>query len=265
MREENEALQGSGRLSETQSQSQYGRDSFRGLKLSKQSPVASVGSGEAHAAASAGSPGTQGTLEHVVSLDRGGGASGFIGKMSEISWIQRAFDTVRGSGMANLTDARVGSVDELGAVTTDYSYFMDDTDVLTVDEDFVDQYYWPPAKTIVLLSEAFFHAMQGATCFVSREEFLHDVFQFALSDRQISWYQLPRMALANLTWAIAAKWLQMAKLNEPNSIDDHVTYYARARALGLDHRVMFDHPDIERIQGIGLISFYLLINGSITR
>jgi hypothetical protein len=26
-----------------------------------------------------------------------------------------------------------------------------------------------------------------------------------------------------------------------------------------------DHPDIERVQSIGLLAFYLLINGSITR
>ena len=40
---------------------------------------------------------------------------------------------------------------------------------------------------------------------------------------------------------------------------------ARARALGLDHRMLFQHPDVEMTQAIGVLGFYLLINGSIQR
>jgi hypothetical protein len=42
-------------------------------------------------------------------------------------------------------------------------------------------------------------------------------------------------------------------------------YYARARRLGLDHRVVSEHPDVERVQAIGILAFYLLIIGSIAR
>jgi hypothetical protein len=254
--------------SQSQSMSQPWYDSpgplTSGMQSSSRRDV-TMGSGEAHATSSVGSPGSQGTLQHVVTLDRGGGASGFIGKMSEISWIQRAFEIVRGAVTASPADAYVDELDEYVVTTADYSYFMDDTNVLAIDEDFVDQHHWPPPQSIVLLSEAFFHAIQGATCFILREEFLQDAFQFSLSDRRVSWKQMRWMAMANLVWAIGSKWLQMAKLHDSTLMEDHVVYYARARALGLDHRVVFDHPDIERIQGIGLLSFYLLINGSISR
>jgi hypothetical protein len=149
--------------------------------------------------------------------------------------------------------------------TTDLIYFMDDTNILAVDEDFVDQYHWPARESVVLLSEAFFHAMQGAFQFVLREQFLQQAYQFSATGQNPSWTKRPWLALANLVWAIGSKWLQITKLSEQEPNDEHLIYFARARALGLDHRVMFDHPDIERVQGIGLLSFYLLINGSITR
>src|ERR1700733_1738229 len=46
--------------------------------------------GEKHTSATVGSPGTQDQLSEAVDLGRGTGAAGFMGKMSEVSWIQRA-------------------------------------------------------------------------------------------------------------------------------------------------------------------------------
>ncbi|OCT47859.1 fungal specific transcription factor domain-containing protein [Cladophialophora carrionii] len=226
---------------------------------------AGTASGENKAGSSVGSPGRQGELPRVVSLNSGGGASGFVGKMSEISWIQRAFETVRGYRDDNPGRVHAAEMDVNIATTTDFIYFMDDTNVLAVDEDYVDPYHWPAKESVVLLSEAFFHAMQGTFHFVLREQFLQQAYQFSATGQNLSWSKRRWLALANLVWAIGSKWLQITKLDESSSNEDHLIYYARARALGLDHRVLFDHPDIERVQGIGLLAFYLLINGSITR
>jgi hypothetical protein len=83
----------------------------------------------------------------------------------------------------------------------------------------------------VLLSEAFFHAMQGAYHFVLREQFLQQAYQFSVQQQPLPWSKRRWLALANLVWAIGSKWLQLTKLNEPNSHDNHLVYYARARAL----------------------------------
>ncbi|OAP58456.1 hypothetical protein AYL99_07546 [Fonsecaea erecta] len=222
--------------------------------------------GEAKARSSVGSPGRQGELNHIVSLDFGGGASGFVGKMSEISWIQRGFEIVRGCKPPDRSPWHTAEMDENLATTADFIYFMDDINVLSVDEDYVDQYHWPADESLVILSEAFFHSMQGAFHFVLREEFLQRAYSFTgKGTTTSSWGKRRWLALANLVWAIGAKWLQITQLAEGDGDGDHLIYYARARALGLDHRVMFDHPDIERVQGIGLLAFYLLVNGSITR
>ncbi|EXJ73520.1 uncharacterized protein A1O5_03281 [Cladophialophora psammophila CBS 110553] len=186
--------------------------------------------------------------------------------MSEVSWIQRAFETVRGQQAAKPTTLHAAEMDEHPATTTDFVYFMDDTNVLAIDEDYVDPSHWPPEKSVVILSEAFFHSMQGAFHFVLREEFLQRAFSFSgKGSTPSSWTQRRWLSLANLVWAIGSKWLQITEMADQDNHGEHLLYYARARALGLDHRVMFDHPDIERVQGIGLLAFYLFVNGSITR
>jgi len=221
--------------------------------------------GEKRAASSVGSPGRQGELAHVVDLDGGVGASGFVGKMSEISWIQRAAETISHQASTTHPDLAMGEVDHRITTAKDFSFWMDDVDLLAIDEDLVDPYEWPLADAAVILSEACFHALQGTFPFMLREEFLQTMFSYPQQRPMPSWGQRRWLALANLVWAVGAKWLQITKLEQQNAQDTHLLYYARARALGLDHRILFDHPDIERVQGIGLLAFYLLSNGSITR
>ena len=185
--------------------------------------------------------------------------------MSEISWIQRAFETVRNHEDKVHSGLYETKKPEDFEEITDFEYFLDDTDLLAIDEDYVDHYHWPSTETVVILSEAFFHSMQGAYPFILREQFLQEAFIYKDKGKIPSWGQRRWLSMANLVWAIGSRWLHMTKMDDPALNEDHVVYYARARALGLDHRVMFDHPDIERVEGIGLLAFYLLINGSITR
>ncbi|KAI1629415.1 fungal-specific transcription factor domain-containing protein [Exophiala viscosa] len=226
------------------------------------------GQGENDVSSAVGSPGRQGELASVVDLDSGAGVSGFVGAMSELFWIRRVFETLHKKdpslGRGELTFL-VGETDLAPTTTPDLSFFMDESDLLAVDEDFVDPYEWPPAGTTVLLSEAYFHATQGIFPFVLRQPFLETMSSYRAQNSAQSQSQRCWLAMANLVWAIGSKWLQITKLDRPNAQASHLLYYARARALGLDHRVVSDHPDIDRVQGIGLLAFYLLINGSITR
>jgi hypothetical protein len=186
--------------------------------------------------------------------------------MSEMCWIRRACESL-GEGL-DKTDSSVDGMDGVEhhlTAAANFSYFMDDQDLLTIDEDLVDQFEWPSPDWALILTEAYFHAMQGSFPFVLREPFLQTMAAFPQEQRLPTWSGRRWLSLANLVWAIGSKWLEMTKLMPTESTETHLLYYARARALGLDHRVVFDHPDMERIQGIGLLAFYLLINGSITR
>jgi hypothetical protein len=211
-----------------------------------------------------GSPGRQDELSRVVNLDLGKGASGFIGKMSEITWIQRAREHISNPPQG----AEYAVLPKVGlslSATQDCNYFMDDHNVLAVDEDYVNELDRPPLETAAILSESYFHALQGAFHFVGRDDFLKTLHTFPHQDERLQWSQRRWLALANIVWAIGSKWLQISKLDYLHRSDSHLVYYARARRLGLDHRIMLDHPDIERVQALGIVAFYLFLNGSIAR
>ncbi len=153
-----------------------------------------------NAASRVGSLGRQGELAHVVDLDSGTGASGFIGRMSETSWIQHAFEILdyQRPPAGEVPELATGELDHL-STAKHFGFFMDDLDVLAVDEDLVDPDEWPPAQTAALLSEAYFHAMQDAFPFVDREPFLRRMFSYPRGRSVPSWSQRGWLALANIT------------------------------------------------------------------
>lgn len=223
------------------------------------------GAGERTALAYFGLPGHHGVLPHVVDLNHGAGMTGHIGQMSEMSWMQcvreHLFDHLR------VADShQILLQDNLPSLQAfDLTYFMDDENLLSINEDHVVAEQLPAAEVALMLSEAYFHAMQGAFQFIQREEFLSQLDSLLTRTEHTSWAQRRTLSLVNVVWAVGAKWLQITQLRGQDSVDDHLTYYARARALGLDHRIMFEHPNVEMTQAIGILGFYLLINGSIQR
>ena len=127
-----------------------------------------------------------------------------------------------------------------------------------------------------VLSEAYFHAVQGAFRFVEREQFFRDlenVFNNSAVRSALDWPLRRTLALANVMWAVGAKWLEITQIDrqpllqnaEGSLVENQLMYYARARALGLDHRMQVDHPSLETVQGLAVLGFYLLSNGSIHR
>jgi hypothetical protein len=142
---------------------------------------------------------------------------------------------------------------------------MDDDNLLNPDEDYVDPLHWPGDAAARILFEAFFHSLHGIFNCFTRERVLTEIDGFPSNRPSLSWDQRKWLATTNLMWAIGAKWLQRAMLNDEPGIESHLVYYARARALGLDHRVLLENPGLQGINGLGMLSFYLFINGSISR
>jgi hypothetical protein len=205
-------------------------------------------------------------LPHTIDLDHCGGAFGYIGKISHISWIQTAHECIRLQTDADETSTLgISRTTNYASKIADFNYIVDEIDLLAVDEDHLDQYQQPTTQRMMILSEAFSHAMHGPFQFLVREQFLRKLSALPHVVAIGPWASRRWLALANLVWAIGAKWLGGASLNKLDSSKDHLVFYARARALGLDHRVMVDRPDMESVQGLGLLAFYLYINGSVTR
>ena len=156
-------------------------------------------------------------------MGRGRGAVGFIGKISEVSWIARAYSYLLAPAGEDL-----GIQEKLSDRTpaTQLSYFMDDEDLLSLNEDYVDALHWPGDLTARILCEAFFHALHGIFDCLARERVLAELDGFPRNRRSLSWDQRRWLATTNLMWAIGSKWLQQAKLNDDPGMENHLVYYA---------------------------------------
>lgn len=210
-----------------------------------------------------GSPKGQQELPHTTSLNEGAGLAGYVGKLSEASWLQRAREHLVGQAPLLQPDVNANRFDFHVLQTMDLTYFMDDQDPLSTGEDEITRYQLPPLDLALVLTEAYYNCLHGAFHFVDRESFITELI--AQSAQSSSWPNPRFLALANMMWAVGAKWLEMCQLDHHGVSQEHSVYYARARALGLDHRIHLDHPNIQLVQGTGLLAFYLMVNGSIQR
>jgi hypothetical protein len=149
------------------------------------------------------SPGNEDFLSHAVDLDHGAGAAGYIGKLGKASWIERVHNLLSISGRS-LHGTHMGKLDM--TTPAQFSYSMDDVDLLGVDEDDINALFWPDVLTTLVLTEAYFHAMQGPFGFVIRDVFLQEVADFSHRQTRLHWDQPTWLGLANLVWAIASRW-----------------------------------------------------------
>ena len=76
----------------------------------------------------------------------------------------------------------------------------------------------------------------------------------------LKWQVIP-----NLVFAIAAKHSSLVEEDWQGDENDHTIYQARARAFGLNREDTFNYPDLSRIQGLGLLAFYWLAVGQVSR
>jgi hypothetical protein len=84
-----------------------------------------------------GPPGSQDELATDVDLGRGDGAVGFLGKASEVSWIQRCWEILF---LQSASEASISyrDLDLHLCQVQDVDYHADDTELQSVDEDHVD-------------------------------------------------------------------------------------------------------------------------------
>jgi hypothetical protein len=193
--------------------------------------------------------------------------TGFIEKNSEGPWLQtvamaqserkdeEAGDSCQQSGLYAPGDQQVSS----------YSFW---TDTGSVEIDFsVDPYELPPLET----------ARRLLGCYMSR---VHDSFPIlprkTIDDQFRRYYtalqngNAPRLTpkwhtILNLVFAIGAKYSHLIKANWRADESDHLIYQTRSRAFDLNDTTMTSHSDVSRIQRLGLLAFYWLSIGQVSR
>jgi hypothetical protein len=195
-------------------------------------------------------------------------ATGFVGRNSEVQWLRAValaqFDRAdedtgafqrRGSYAPSIGNEQISS----------YSFWID-SDSVEIDF-YVDPYELPPLETAKRLLDCYMNKVHDSFPILPRKTF-EDQFRKYFTALQNG--NAPRLspkwqAILNLVFAIGAKYSHLSKASWRADERDHVIYQARARAFGLNETTMTSHSDVPQIQSLGLLSFYWLSIGQVSR
>ncbi|KAJ6015853.1 hypothetical protein N7540_010444 [Penicillium herquei] len=192
-------------------------------------------------------------------------ASGFFGKNSEVSWIQRLENTTQrpindvmtGSGMNSVQRNDVKNDTPLATM----NYHLDDLDIPPVDRqsdpsvvparELADEYF----NAYMTLVDPFFQAIRKST-FTGQYISLFD--QRAVPS--LKW-----LGILNMIFAIGCRHCRLMNPEKAEIYDNQVIFLTRARQLSLNGNTLFEHTTLQQVQFEFLISLYLLCEGQLNR
>lgn len=202
-------------------------------------------------------------------------ATGFMGKNSEVTWMQRLKkETILSSDLNDKavptlqTDADGNSTSPLldvpGAGMTpinESTYHCDDLTILIPDR--VDPNEVPPRQIADALFQIYLDTVHPSFPIIGKLNFINQYQKFLEApniDTGDRW-----KAVLNLIFAIGAKYSHLVQAEWRGDERDHLIYFTRARMLGFNADSVLGHSDLQRVQITGLMSFYLTAINQINR
>jgi hypothetical protein len=178
-------------------------------------------------------------------------AAGYIGKESEIAWMQKLETEAckMDGGQERGTEESIASM----------SYHVDNLSL--TDPAPVDPRLLPPQPWAARLVRIYFGSLAPSFPLLNRTLFMSQ-FEAAYSDSAhptSKW-----LAVLNLVFAISAKYYQLAEPIAGKDVDDRV-FLSRALSLRSPHHLMLDHADLHQVQIDLLLAIYYLASGQVNR
>ncbi|KAI1663940.1 Fungal specific transcription factor domain containing protein [Pyrenophora tritici-repentis] len=193
-------------------------------------------------------------------------ATGFVGKSSEIQWL-RTVALAQGERIDGDWPGAVPQRQHAYASGSDqvssFSFWVDSDDV-SIDF-YVNAYELPQPELAEHLVQCYMLKVHDSFPILPRKAFGDQTRAYFAALRSGN---APRLnpkwqAILNLVFAIGANYAYL--LNKDWDGGDHIIYQARARAFGMSEAAMTSHPDVPQIQGLGLLAFYWLSTGQVSR
>ncbi|KAF2186020.1 hypothetical protein K469DRAFT_664510 [Zopfia rhizophila CBS 207.26] len=248
------------------------------------------GHGEGQVSAGVGSNGFPDFLDEDLVRTERARATGFVGKSSEIQWwrdlrydlenrLNSEDDPPREYGPPGVSEAafaaRIDASRRCHPPNTpsniDYisssSFYLDD-DNIQLDLNFVDQIDMPPQETAERLMECYISTVQDSFPILPKkwlEEVVHKLYDHLRGGWSLELVDDRILAILNSVFAIGTKFCHLVTSDGQTDDLDHLIYQARARMLGFKDSVIIAHHDIHQVRLAGLLSFYFLSIGQISR
>jgi hypothetical protein len=212
-------------------------------------------------------------------------ATGFIGKNSEITWLQRLKQEVtygsppresgeegaeqkfqeKTGGASPMFETRkfgtpLQDLDE-GFSASATSYHLDDLAVSI--PEVVDPHETPMRDFADNLFTTYLNTVHGSFPIIGKATFISQYRKFFGGPPVKPGNKW--IAILNLIFAIAAKHSHLVQADWRGDERDHLIYFTRARMLGMNGETIFNHADLQQIQISGLLAFYFLSTDQINR
>lgn len=146
------------------------------------------------------------------------------------------------------------------------SYHLNNADNATIDKSQVNPFEWPTSLVALAYVTSYFNSIHSAFPIVYKSGFMAVFNQFP-SDSVSSLSSTDRRWLSqiNIVFAIGAKFAYLTKAEHRGNEYDHLIFYARAKALGLEHQNYTDRPELDQVSCLGLLGLYLIVDHQINR
>lgn len=240
---------------------------------------------ESDISAGVGSTGAVDRIEEDFNRSEKARTTGFMGKNSEITWLQKLRQENKlGSPAGPESEAefrkKTGGASPLfdrqspaserrktlpdtfeGFTVNESSYHLDDFSI-SIPET-IDRYEIPPREAADLLFKAYLDSVHPSFPIIGKITFLAQYRKF-MDGSSVNpgerW-----LAILNMIFAIGAKYSHLVQADWRGDERDHLIYFSRARLLSMNGNTIFNHPDLQQVQVSGLVSFYLLATSQINR
>jgi hypothetical protein len=184
-------------------------------------------------------------------------ATGYIGKESEIAWMQKLDTETR-----NLDRDWHQQVSPLEDTLTPMSYHLDNLQIAEPPSTGGDARALPPKSWAAQLLNIYFEFVGPTFPLIDQQLFIsqfNSAFINATQQPTQKW-----LAVLNLVLAIAAKYYQLAEPDSGSDVDDTI-FLSRALALTTTQWLTIQHADLHQVQIDLLLAIYYLASGQINR
>ena len=224
--------------------------------------------GEHRASARAGSTGSLDRIDEDYNLNAATRATGYHGKNSEVTWMQRLKRQARQNleeeddddGYQSSDGQRSPAIreDRINPSLTPLNESTYHCDDLTVNLPYqVDPFEVPSQSTANILFQCYLETVHPVFPIIGKNTFISQYQAFQLSQDRTKINQ-NWLAILNLIFAIGAKYSHLIQAEWSGDKTDHLAYFTRARILGFNADAILGHAELQKAQIAGLVSFYLM-------
>ena len=188
-----------------------------------------------------------------------------MGKNSEVQWLRTLLypERLHDGSMHGLRASSATSRDSDQVSLVTFYLDADNTDLDSV----VDAHELPTSKTAQRLLATYMENVHDSFPILPKKLFEDQVRKYFEGEKKgvAPRLNLKWQAILNLVFAIGARYSYLVKAEWAAEERDDRIYQARARKCAWDEATLSQHPDLLQIQVAGLLAFYYLSTGQVSR